>query len=262
MNKLKFYSLVTLIGALNGLFLLYPVHEILFYIDRMRFMHGSKGLVPFLEEELNFLLNGENLIVPSFYCLLGITLALISAKMYRSATKHKLFVQQVADELGKSIEQLIAQGEGPLIEFKSTLRWDVQHTKVNKALETVILKTLSGFMNSGGGTLLIGVSDELEILGLEDDYKSLKKKNRDGFELTLMTLVSNNLGTDLCRQVHILFHEIDGKDVCRVIISGAPRPVYLKHENKLKLFVRAGGSTRDLNLQEAVQYISDNWKKA
>ena len=262
MNNLKFYSYVILAGALTGIFVLFPIHETLYYLEHSEFIRNHEGFIPFLKDEFTFLTTGDELAAPSFYMMIGISLALISAKMYRSATKNKLFIQQVADELGKSIEQLITQGEGPLLEFKSTLRWDIQQNKVNKALEIVILKTLSGFMNSGGGTLLIGVSDELEVLGLEDDYKTLKKKNRDGFELTLMTLVSNNLGTDLCRQVHTLFHEIDGKDVCHIIISGAPRPVYLKHENKLKLFVRAGGSTRDLNLQEAVEYISDNWRKA
>ena len=261
MKKSKFYGLVITIGAFTGLFLLYPIHKTLYYFEDMRFMHGSDGLLPFLKDEMDFMLRGEKLFTPIFYIFLSSFLAFISAKLYKTVSENKLFIQQVSEELGKNIQHLIAEGEGPLLEFKSTLRWDMQHSKVNKTLETVILKTLSGFMNSGGGTLLIGVSDELEVLGLEADYNTLKKKNRDGFELTLMTLVSNNLGTDLCRQVHILFHEIEGKDVCRVIISGAPRPVYLKHENKLKLFVRAGGSTRDLNLQEAVEYISDHWKK-
>ena len=262
MNKPKFYSLVILAGAFTGLFILCPIQKALYYLEFMRWMHGDAiGLLTFLKQEFAAMIRGEKLVIPSFYMVLGVILALISSRMYRSASRNKLFVQQVSDELGRTIHQLIADGEGPLLEFKSSLRWDCKLEKINKALEAVILKTLSGFMNSGGGTLLIGVADDQEVLGLQNDYNTLRKKDRDGFEIALMTLVSSSLGTDLCKHVHILFHEIDGKDICRVIISGSPRPVYLKHDGKLKLFVRAGGSTRELNLQEAVEYISNHWTK-
>jgi predicted HTH transcriptional regulator len=112
-----------------------------------------------------------------------------------------------------------------------------------------------------GGTLLIGVTDEGEIIGLEKDYQTLKKPNQDGFEQTLMTAIATNLGTDLCQFVHVLFHVTDNKDVCRLIVSPAPRPVFLELGNAQKFFVRTGGGTRDLNIQEALDYIHGRWKR-
>ena len=38
----------------------------------------------------------------------------------------------------------------------------------------MILKSIAAFSNGEGGTLLIGVNDEGEILGLENDYTILE----------------------------------------------------------------------------------------
>ena len=46
--------------------------------------------------------------------------------------------------------------------------------KRDDAMETVIAKTVAAFMNSGGGTLLIGVDDDGRLIGLGPDYATLK----------------------------------------------------------------------------------------
>ena len=66
-----------------------------------------------------------------------------------------------------SLEDMIAEGESDELEFKSTLRWDLKEGTVSKKLEEVVLKTVAAFANSQGGTLLIGVDDERQIVGLE-----------------------------------------------------------------------------------------------
>jgi len=70
------------------------------------------------------------------------------------------------------LPSIVRQGEGPYLEFKSSLRWDMAESRINRALEGVVLKTLAGFLNSHvGGTLLIGVTDNGEIIGLEKTIK-------------------------------------------------------------------------------------------
>ena len=44
-------------------------------------------------------------------------------------------------------------------------------------METACLKTICGFLNSNGGTLLIGVSDKGEIIGLSEEIELFHKKN-------------------------------------------------------------------------------------
>ena len=51
----------------------------------------------------------------------------------------------------------------------------MKQEKINRSLEEIVLKTIAGFLNGDGGTLLIGVTDDKQIIGLENDYKTLKK---------------------------------------------------------------------------------------
>ena len=66
-----------------------------------------------------------------------------------------------------SLEDLIAEGESDELEFKATLRWDLEEGITAKRLEDVAMKAVAAFANSQGGTLLIGVADDGEVLGLE-----------------------------------------------------------------------------------------------
>src|SRR3546814_8950266 len=69
-----------------------------------------------------------------------------------------------------TLEEMIFEGESEELEFKQTLRWDVKEGRVNKDLEAVVVKTVAAFGNSiDGGTLLIGVADSGDAVGLEQD---------------------------------------------------------------------------------------------
>ena len=244
-----------------GIFVLFPVNEAIYYYEHIRPNLDAPTLKDFILDEFVFLQTGKNLEIPIFYLCFGALLAFIIIRTYALFARNVGILQKVSEELGKNIVHVIARGEGPLIEFKSSFRWDFQQSKMNRALEIVVLKAIAGFMNSGGGSLLIGVADDKHILGLANDYQTFKNPNRDGFERAIVTSVSSNLGTDLCRHIHIIFHVIDNADICRVIVMPSNRPVYLKYAGTLKLFVRTGGSTRELEIQEAVEYIATHWTK-
>ncbi|HAK44802.1 MAG TPA: hypothetical protein DCO79_02620, partial [Spirochaeta sp.] len=88
----------------------------------------------------------------------------------------------------------ISEGETLNLEFKSSLRWDYREEKVNKALEEIIVKSVAAFNNAEGGTLLIGVGDAGEILGIEKDYDVLRQTGRDYYEIHLRNLLSSKYG--------------------------------------------------------------------
>ena len=69
--------------------------------------------------------------------------------------------------------------------------------KKDNDVEFAVVKTIVGFMNSKGGVLLIGVEDDGTIHGLEDDYKTLPKPSKDGFELHLRQIVQRTVGVRL-----------------------------------------------------------------
>jgi hypothetical protein len=154
----------------------------------------------------------------------------------------------------------IAAGESTGLEFKSSARWDFKENRINKVLEQVILKTVAAFLNTDGGTLLIGVDDGGKVVGLEHDYRTLgKKQNRDGYENWLTTLLLEEFGKDSAPLVEIRFYEPEGKDVCRVSSKPSPKPVYVKEGNAEHLYIRAGNSTRQLTTREAVDYCKRRW---
>lgn len=246
-------------GSLLGVLVIFPMNETIFYFEHVQ--HNSKEFTytSFMFNELNLLLTGKSIKVLIFYLFSGVIFSFIVTIINNKFSDKNALLVHLSDELGKNISDVISQGEGSGIEFKSSFRWDYQQLKVNRALETVVLKTIAGFMNSNGGSLLIGVADDQLILGLKNDYQTLKRPDRDGFEQTIIASISTNLGTHLCRNIHILFHSIDNEDICRLIVTKSKKPVYLKHGGKLKLFVRTGGGTRELDIQESVEYIATHW---
>jgi hypothetical protein len=158
------------------------------------------------------------------------------------------------------ISALLAAGENANVEFKSSARWDLRENKKNPVMEEVILKTVAAFLNSDGGTLLLGVSDDGAVLGLEHDYQTLHKKNADGYELFLGDLLLTHYGKDLSRFLKFSFHEVDSKRVCRITVEPAPRAAWVKEANEEHLYVRAGNSTRRLSTKEAIEYCKTRFK--
>ena len=157
----------------------------------------------------------------------------------------------------KTLRDLISEDESAALEFKSSLRWDCKQNKKSDDVSKATVKTLAAFLNTDGGTLIIGVDDEDKILGLEKDYSTLRKKNRDGFELFLMDLISTNVGERFCQYVHPTFYSMGGLEVCKVEVDASPEVVYVGSEGDF--CIRTGNSTRRLSTKEAVAYIGTHW---
>src|SRR3546814_4996348 len=87
----------------------------------------------------------------------------------------------------RTVDELIANDEDYAVEFKSTARWDLRESQPSKAIEDAIVKTVAGFLNTEGGTLLIGIGPDREAVGLDHDYARVKPANGDGFVNWLTT---------------------------------------------------------------------------
>ena len=161
----------------------------------------------------------------------------------------------------QQVRSLIAGGETVNLEFKSSARWDLKQNTASKLIEQIVVKTSAGFLNAdSGGTLLLGVDDDGNVLGLENDYKTMgKKPNRDGYENWLTTLLLGEFGKDASPLIRMTFHDIDGKDVCQVAFKPSPRPIFVKDGNAEHLYIRTGNSTRLLTSREAIEYSKQRW---
>lgn len=165
----------------------------------------------------------------------------------------------------QSVAELLAQGESDRVEFKSTARINLHTGARDDRMELVIAKTVAGFLNSDGGTLLIGVDDSGTPLGLDADYATLKVPDADRYELFLRDLLSTSLGQTAAAAVSIEFTTIadaaGGPVVCRLTCEPSPRAVYLRGGKGAgpELWVRTGNSTRQLGVDEANAYVMHRW---
>jgi ATP-dependent Lon protease len=167
-----------------------------------------------------------------------------------------------AAEVSHSTAELIADGEDVRVEFKQTARVNLATKQRDQVIELMVVKSVAGFLNSHGGTLLIGVSDCGEVSGLEKDMKTLgSKQNRDGFALWLTGLLDNMLGPTAVSNVSISFEDFPTGTVCRVDVERGKRPTFVRGgKGAADLYVRLNNSTRLLNTADALEYISSHWR--
>ena len=182
------------------------------------------------------------------------------ATVFNSMLDARLNLKNTLLSENNDIKELILKGEGPKLEFKSTMRYDVRMNKLNKNLETVIAKTIAGFLNTNGGILLIGVSDEGNILGLDKDYSVMEGNNKDSFELKLRGVIKKYLNKSFDKYLEITFPNVEDKEICHIVVkSKSSEPVYFISEGVEKFFTRVGNSTEPLRLSEVNEHIKSNW---
>ena len=93
------------------------------------------------------------------------------------------------DSAAVDVRALLAAGESDRVEFKETARWNVREDKKDPRMEAVIAKTVAAFLNSSGGTLLIGADDAGRPTGLDRDLATLREPDVDRFELWLRDML-------------------------------------------------------------------------
>lgn len=160
------------------------------------------------------------------------------------------------------LNDLIKQDESYNLEFKSTYSWDINNNQVNKELKFTVLKSIVGFMNANGGTLLIGVDDNHNVIGMEFDYKSNWKGNKDGFSLDFCKMIEEAIGiTNYKKYINLSFAKIENKEICCIKIEKGLEPIFLKRNGKNVLYVRLENKIEPLDdPKEINKYIAENWE--
>ncbi|MBA4719462.1 MAG: DUF262 domain-containing protein [Nitrosopumilus sp.] len=159
----------------------------------------------------------------------------------------------------EEIAELMLSGESGTVEFKSTLRYDLRAREVNKKLEYAIAKTIAAFLNSEGGNLFIGVDDNQNALGLDNDIGTLSKKSPDGFELHLVELIKKYIRGDFTSRIKITFPNYDDSQICRIKIAKSSEPVFTTFEGQEAFFIRIDCSSQPLEREYQSVYEKEHW---
>ncbi len=174
-----------------------------------------------------------------------------------SEFKHKnpnLFVQR--SDSPEEIIMLIKKGENEKLEFKSTLRTNLHTGEHDKKIENAALKTIVAFLNSEGGTLLIGVSNEGEILGIEKD----NFENNDRFNRHFTNLVKERIGNEFLPYMNFELILIENKNIFKVDCRKSDKPVFLKCDSKEEFYIRVGASSLEIIGSKIIDYIKNKFK--
>ena len=161
-----------------------------------------------------------------------------------------------------SVLDLVLAGESQNLELKESFRWDEKRKILNKDLEKTAMKVVASFLNLDGGKLIFGVRDNRAVTGLEQDYKSLPRQDRDGFENHFNHIFNTALGARFRQFVKLKFDKVAGRDVCLVEVFPSDSPVYLKTNNSEEFYVRTGNATTALVMSQAQDYIKSHWKES
>jgi len=184
-------------------------------------------------------------------------LSLTDVANHQPEVMREYMAEKNREQEALAVEQLINMDEGQRLEFKASLRYNNVRGCVDQELEYNCLKTICAFLNADGGDLLIGVSDDNWVVGLESDYVTLPKKNRDGFENHLANQISNKIGDVFLGKIKISFHVLYGKEMCRVHVLPSREPAFLHEKNKQYFYVRTGNNSRPFKIADATKYLME-----
>ncbi len=135
-----------------------------------------------------------------------------------------------------NIKQLIEKGESKILEFKESL-----------SLKSEIGESVSAFSNTNNGTILVGVSDEREIRGVEIGKRTIEnlanfiKQNTDNF-------VYPDISIEKVDEKHIIIIKVNKSD---------EKPVFFRD----KTYKRVGKSNHKLSASEIRKLAKESGEK-
>ena len=171
-----------------------------------------------------------------------------------SSRKFYSKLSSISDE--DKIINLISAGENKIAEFKETFGYN-RHSN-DKRDERLIKssgKNIVAFINSNGGKLFIGVDDNGEITGIEEELK--KHKSLDAFKMFFSEIIATKIGPIYNTHVDFKIYNIEDKKIliadCKkskdkaVFYEG--KEFYMRHNPKAQL----------LEGTELIEYIKERF---
>ena len=183
---------------------------------------------------------------------------------YRCFVNKEDFQSYINDEIltkdtETELQVMISKGETKAVEFKSSLRINLHTDNKDSEIEHAVLKTLAGFMNTKGGTLLIGVDDNGTPIGTQAD----KFNSEDKMIRHLVSIIKDRMESANFSKIHMDFETYEDYLILKVVCEPYFQypGVWVNKSGKKRYYIRAGTSTIELTGQELVEYMNDRYGK-
>ena len=169
-------------------------------------------------------------------------------------------VDPILDGLGAltdadRIRACIRAGESKKVEFKQTLSLNIHTKKKDERLQTSALKTVVAFLNTEGGTLLIGVTDDGDVVGLDEDIRSVGG-TKDRYLLHFKNLLAGRIGKQFYQFVEYWFVSIGDNTTLLVDCAESTQPCYLDNKD---FYVRGNPASDKLEGRELLDYVRNRF---
>jgi hypothetical protein len=166
---------------------------------------------------------------------------------------------------GQLMKELLSREESQVLEFKSSLNRDMS-TSANfksKITRMAAIKTIAAFLNDRGGNLLIGVDDNKNILGIENDMKAF---DVDKYQLGLLDLLKSYLVPYIPHLLTLHSQPYENKFVAVVSVNPSKEPTHVvspasqREPNEPGMFfVRDGNRTIELKGSDKEAFIKSRF---
>jgi len=175
------------------------------------------------------------------------------------------------------VELILQQTETFQIEVKGSFKLDLNrllkgdHKKDLKKELAVdnILQEIVAFLNTKGGTILIGAVEQSKFTEAQVSYVkysnigfyfvlgiNLENDDLDNYQQTIRNLIIEHISKELVELVEISFPEFSGFTLCKLVINKASHKWY--YLDKEKFYVRNGNRTDLLSGDDADSYKKRN----
>jgi TIR domain/Putative DNA-binding domain len=257
----------------------YQNEELLLAIEQMRLRRpGMPWLIPvrFSDCDIPDSSIGGNLTLRSIQ-----RVDMFGDRFAEGAERLVAGVLRILGRHASKIDALIAAGESDNIEFKSSLhhlyrplpsgqlaklergkvRPQQAQREARKWIQIAVTKTIAAFLNTSGGTLLIGVDDSGTVLGIEPDFEYCRpgKQNADGWLLSLKDVIINALGPDIWSAINVSLAPHKQKTVAVVRCPRRTSQTWHKGDGGERFYIRALNTTQELTGRSLVRYIHEHW---
>lgn len=183
----------------------------------------------------------------------------------------------------EEIKKMMASGENFHTEFKAEVLWSVDYNnsqiKESKSFELreyghraskiIIAKSIASFLNSDGGSLIIGFKENKEgrnfaILGIDEEMKKIRQPGKDGYKRMILdeiirTFFPPKIYNHVDYYISIDFVEIEGKTVCWIKIKKSDSRVFLRINDRDIFMIRVNSENRTLDGEKLVDYCIKKW---
>jgi hypothetical protein len=160
------------------------------------------------------------------------------------------------------IKSTIQRGETKTSEFKQTFSWDVETREKSDRLIVSSLKTLTAFMNTEGGTLLIGVDDAGQITGLEEEISKFDGNSEDKFLLRFQDSLKRRIGSEFFPLIDYTLTEVDRHLVLVIECRPSKSPVFLfpakRNQNPNgEIYIRTNPATEKIEGRQIILWMQN-----